>query len=219
MSQATEVNNQDKYTSYIQKRRVSFDSYEDNYPAESRIKDSPAGDIEDLSPFKDSKTHGGLFGYGLRSDEDNKYTSSFYESGRFRSQRSGSDFGHLKHGQDKGGGYSSSRYKPYSHQSGCSSRIDASVYQRRRNNSYGLSNRTEIEENKATLLAIKIIKQALACFAILGLIVFLQQRSDTYGTLMFIKSQVVDNHIEVSSLISGVQNIITECTKLFGGSP
>ena len=58
MSQATEVNNQDKYKSYIQKRRVSFDSYEDNYPAESRIKDSPAGDIEDLSLLRTAKPMG-----------------------------------------------------------------------------------------------------------------------------------------------------------------
>lgn len=208
MSQATEVSNQDRYKSYIQKRRVGSDSSEDNFSAEIKSEKSPLNNIEDLSLFKENKTYEGF------SD-----ASSFNDLTRFRNQRFRTDTEPFKYVEDKARENSYSRYNPYSNQSRYSSRIDTSTYQRKRPVSYGTSNRTAIEENKATLLAIKIIKQALACFAILGLIVFLQQRADTAGALMFIRSNVVDNHTEVSSLISGVENIITECSRLFGGSP
>ncbi len=218
MSQATEVNSQDRYKSYIPKRRVGFYGLDDNFPAESKTEKSSIPDADNLSPFKD-KTYEGFFGYGRRSNEDNKYTSSYDDPHRSGNRRFRTDSGLMQHEENKDEGYSTTRFKPYSYQSGCTGRMDASVYNRKRPSYYSMSNRTAIEENRATLLAVKIIKQALACFAILGLIVFLQQRTDTAGALMFLKSQVVDKHIEVNSLISGVQNIITECTKLFGGSP
>jgi len=218
MSQATEVNNQDGYKSYIPKRRVGFDSFDDSFSTETGTEKSPILDTENLSPFKD-KTYEGFFGYGRGSNENNKYTSHYNDTHRFGSRKFRTDTELMQHEDDKGGGYQASRFRQYSHQSSYTSRIDSSIYQRKRPSYYGMSNRTAIEDNRATLLAVKIIKQALACFAILGIIVFLQQRTDTTDALMFIKSHVVDNHIEVSSLISGVQNIITECTKLFGGSP
>jgi len=218
MSQATEVNIQDRYKSYIPKRRVDFYGFDDNYSTENKTDKSPIPDTENISPFKD-KTYEGFFGYGRMSNEDNKYTSSYNDPDRSGHRRFRSDAELMQHDEDKGGGYQTSRYRSYSHQSGYTGRIDTSVYNRKRPSYYGMSNRTEIEENRATILAVKIIKQALACFAILGFIVFLQQRTDTAGALMFIKNQVVDNNIEVSSLFSGVQNIITECAKFFGGSP
>ena len=110
-------------------------------------------------------------------------------------------------------------YNTNSHQYNYPKRMETSIYQRKRPGAYGATNSTAIEENKATLLAIKIIKQALACFAILGVIVFLQQRADASPVLNYIKSQVVDNHTEASSPTSGVENIITECSRIFGGSP
>jgi hypothetical protein len=76
-----------------------------------------------------------------------------------------------------------------------------------------------IEDNRATLLAIKIIKQTLACFAILGIIVFLQQRADGAQVLEYIKNQVVESHIEANSILTGVENILTQCSKFFGGAP
>ena len=184
MSQTSEIENLDRYKSYIQKRRVSFDNSEDDFAAESKSDRSPIKDLEDLSLSKENKTYEGFFGYG---GEENKYTPS---------------------------------YRPYSHQTtNYPNRMDTSIFQKKRTNNYGASNRLAIEDNKTANLAIKIIKQALACFAILGLIVFLQQRADAAGALTFIKSQVVDNHIEVKSLITGVENIITECSRIFGGSP
>lgn len=208
MSQATEVNNQDRYKSYIQKRRVGSDSSEDNFSAEIKSEKSPLSNIEDLSLYKENKTYEGF-----------SRASSFNDHTSYRNQRFRTDTGPFKFVEDKNRENSYSGYNPYSNQSRHSSRIDTSIYQRKRPASYGMSNRTAIEENKATLLAIKIIKQALACFAILGLIVFLQQRTDTAGALTFIKSHVVDNHTDVSTLISGVENIIAECSRLFGGSP
>ncbi len=187
MSQTSEIDNLDRYKSYIQRRRVGFDNSEDDFAAESKSDKSPIKDIEDLSLSRENKTYEGFFGNGREIGEENKYTPP---------------------------------YKPYSHQTtNYPSRMDTSIYQRKRPVAYGASNRLAIEENKTANLAIRIIKQALACFAILGLIVFLQQRADTAGALMFIKNQVVDNHTEVSSLITGVENIITECSRIFGGSP
>ncbi len=187
MSQTSEIDNLDRYKSYIQKRRVGFDNSEDDFAAESKSDRSPIKDIEDLSLSKENKTYEGFFGYGRETVDENKYTPS---------------------------------YRPFSHQTtNYPNRMDTSIYQKKRTNNYGASNHLAIEENRTANLAIKIIKQALACFAILGLIVFLQQRADAAGALTFIKSQVVDNHTEVSSLITGVENIITECSKIFGGLP
>jgi len=218
MSQATEVNSQDRYKSYIPKRRVDLYGFDYNFPAESEAEKSSITDTKNLSPFKD-KSYEGFFGFERMTDDDNKFTSSYNASERSGSQRFRTDTELTQHEENKSGGYQTSRYRSYSHQSGYTGRIDTSVYNRKRYPYYGMSNRTAIEENRATLLAVKVIKQALACFAILGVIVFLQQRADTSGALIFIKNQVVDNHIDVSNLISGVQNIITECAKLFGGSP
>ncbi|NLX63975.1 MAG: hypothetical protein GX022_04265 [Clostridiaceae bacterium] len=220
MSQATEVNRQDRYKSYIPKRRVGFYDFGDNFSTENRTEQSSIQyGTENVSPFKD-KTYEGFLGYGRLSDDNNKYTSSYNASDRPGNRGFPTSAELMRHDEEKGGGYHTSRYRSYPYLSGLAGRIDTSVYNRKRPSYYGMSNRTAIEENRATLLAVKIIKQALACFAILGVIVFLQQRTtDTAGALIFIKNQVVDNHVEVSGLISGVQNIITECAKIFGGSP
>jgi len=60
MSQATEVSNQDRYKSYIQKRRVGSDSSEDNFSAEIKSEKSPLNNIEDLSLYKENKTYEGF---------------------------------------------------------------------------------------------------------------------------------------------------------------
>jgi hypothetical protein len=191
MSQASEVNNLDKYRSYIQRRRVGFDDSVNDFAAESKSDKSPLNEIDGMSLLKDSKVSEGFFSYSHEINEKNPYTGT---------------------------------YKPYSQesnytrQSNYPRRKDLSIYQRKRPVSYGASNRAAIEENRTALLAIKIIKQALACFAILGIIVFLQQRADTADALLFIKSQVVDNHTDVGGIISGVENIIIQCSKIFGGS-
>lgn len=192
MSQASEVDNLDKYKSYIQRRRVGFDNSENDFAAESKPDKSLLNEINEMSLLKDNKTSEGFFSHSYEINEKNSYNNT---------------------------------YKPYSQESNYTRqstyprRKDLGIYQRKRAVSYGSSNRTAIEDNRTALLAIKIIKQALACFAILGIIVFLQQRADTSNALLFIKRQVVDSHTDVRGIISGVENIITECSKIFGGSP
>ncbi len=185
MSQTSEVGNQDRYKSYIQRRRVSFDNFTNDSAAESKTDKSPINDIADMSLINEHKTYEGFFSHSKGINDKDTYDS----------------------------------YNTYSHRSNFPNHTDKSIYQRKSPGSYGASNRTAIEENRSTLLAIKIIKQALTCFAILGIIVLLQQRSDTGTVLNYIKSQVVENHTEISGLVSEVENIITECSGFFGGSP
>lgn len=78
---------------------------------------------------------------------------------------------------------------------------------------------TEITDNHTTVLAIKIIKQSLACFAILGIVVLMQQRDEMAEALSFVKKHVVDTHWDPQNLITGVENIIKACSRLLGGSP
>ena len=77
---------------------------------------------------------------------------------------------------------------------------------------------TQIEDNRTTVLAIKVIKQSLACFALLGIIVLMQQNSSMAGVLEFIKKHVVESHIEPGSLLTGVQDLVKECARFFGGA-
>ena len=69
------------------------------------------------------------------------------------------------------------------------------------------------------MLAIKIIKQALACFAVLGIIVLMQQNVGMADELSFVKKHVVENHIELDNIINGVKNIIAECSRFSEGHP
>jgi hypothetical protein len=69
------------------------------------------------------------------------------------------------------------------------------------------------------MLAIKIIKQSIACFIILGIIVLMQQNIELEDELSFIKRHVVENNIELGSIVDGVKNIIAECSRFLGGSP
>ncbi|NMA65541.1 MAG: hypothetical protein GX957_04765 [Clostridiaceae bacterium] len=77
----------------------------------------------------------------------------------------------------------------------------------------------EIEDNRTTLLAIKVIKQSLACFAILGLVVLMQNISSLSGVLAFLRRHLVETHIDHEAVFLGVENIIKECSRFLGGSP
>ncbi|NLM73192.1 MAG: hypothetical protein GX184_04070 [Clostridiaceae bacterium] len=77
----------------------------------------------------------------------------------------------------------------------------------------------QTETNGAELIAIKVIKQCLACFAILGLVVLLQQFSSMEGVLEFMRRHIVDSHIEPRTVFEGVESIVEACSKLVGGSP
>ncbi len=77
----------------------------------------------------------------------------------------------------------------------------------------------EGENNRINVLAVKIIKQSLACFALLGIILLMQERADMAPALAFVKKQVVETHIEPKSLLDGFQNLVAECSRWLGGSP
>ena len=81
------------------------------------------------------------------------------------------------------------------------------------------SQRTQIEDNRATLMAIKVIKQALACFAILGIIVLMQGREDMQDALAAIRKHVVETHIDPQNLIDGVKSVFSQLVRTLGGSP
>lgn len=77
----------------------------------------------------------------------------------------------------------------------------------------------EVEDNRVTLIAVKLIKQALACFAILGIIILMQSRPDMKEALAVVKKQVIETNIEPQSLYEGIRGIINQCSQALGGSP
>lgn len=79
--------------------------------------------------------------------------------------------------------------------------------------------RAQVEDNRATLLAIKVIKQALACFAILGIIVLMQGRPDMQGTLAFLRKHVVETHIDPLSIFQNVKEVFNQLVRSFDQTP
>jgi len=82
-----------------------------------------------------------------------------------------------------------------------------------------ISQRAQVEDNRATLIAIKIIKQALACFAILGLVVLMQGRPDMQETLAFMRRHIVETHIDPGDLVNGVKSVFSQLVRNLGGGP
>lgn len=186
MGQALEVENTDKYKSYIQRRRVGTDDSAADFTVDSKLDKSPIADLYETDFFKkESKIHEDFSPLNREIEEKSSY----------------------------------SPYKGYTAPLKHNHRIDAHSYRKNYPASYKGANGTAIEDNRTTLIAIKIIKQALACFAVLGIIVFMQQRNDTSAALEFVKKHVVDNHTDFSGLVAGVENIIAECSRIFGGLP
>lgn len=217
-----EAGNMEKYKSYIQRRRVSSiqegDDNSETYQSGSNDRSKlPAALIDDSFYFRKSTEQPESSSeesfseyYGHVSDSikpdierlntDTKY--DYYQGSRPTYQKSeyakkNADIYSRLYGQ-----YRKTRKSPYSSES----------YS-------GHLNQNEIQDNKTTVLAIRIIKQALACFALLGVIILMQQRSDLAEAVAFIKKQVVDTHIEPQNIFAGVESAIKECSRLLGGSP
>ncbi len=217
MIEAAKVDNLDKYKSYIQRRRVGPDPNEANETAQPVIRlTEPLMDYdfdtkEEVRIESDKRSALQDF----LSDETGASTVS--SSGTTGTKRA-----------------STSIHDLYSAPDSTTRRTDLSLYRRlygqnhknthnspyaSTHHGYGSSNHAEIEDNRATVLAVKIIKQALTCFAVLGIIVLMQQRSDMDSILTFIKKQVVDTHIEPKSLLTGIENVWKEASRFLGGSP
>ncbi len=220
MIETADVDNLEKYRSYIQRRRVGPD------PPIASENTQPI--IKQTEPLAD---------YGLGTKEEIKVDSdrkSPLDDLLYGDTRSSSFGSTNSSGPDRS---SESTRIHYSAPTTAARRTDPSLYRRLYGQNHknthgspytgsyhgyasnGSSNHAEIEDNRATVLAVKIIKQALACFAVLGIIVVLQQRSDTGQILAFVKKHVVDTHIETQGLLAGVENIWKECSRFLGGSP
>ena len=209
--EATDANNMEKYRSYIQKRRVSPEPVQSEVEEESQ---SVSSQLVDVSPQPEKSVPLIPQEYGRKASGD--YDRPFYTE------------------TDNGAGRSYTAPEPYprsySRYPTGLRRTDQghykSLYQNRKRQGAYVSpyrshsgSKTDIADNRATLLAIKLIKQALACFAILGIIVLMQGRSDMEDVLAFIKRQVVETHIDPQGIYEGIQGFIAQCSKILGGSP
>lgn len=210
--EATDANNMEKYRSYIQKRRVTPEPVQSEVDEESR---SVSNQLMDVSAQPEKSVPFITEDYGRKASGD--YDRPLYsdtQSGIGRSYTAPEPYS-----QSYAGKYPTGlRRTDQGHYK--------SLYQnRKRQNTYPSPYRsysgakTDIADNRATLLAIKLIKQALACFAILGIIVLMQGRSDMEDILAFIKKQVVETHIEPQGIYEGIQGFIAQCSKILGGSP
>lgn len=192
--EASGVDNLDRYKSYIQRRRVGLDPSDESHMTETAIEKAESTEASFADTYTDS--YRGFSSYG-KGSESTKAEDTETPVNSLRRTDPG-PYQRL-YGQ-------SHKTSPYANNS--------------RYHGYSTSTHSaEIEDNRATVLAVKIIKQALACFAILGIIVLMQQRSDMGGALTFIKKHVVETHIEPNSLLTGVENIVQECSRFLGGSP
>lgn len=220
--EASEVNNLDRYKSYIQRRRVGTAPSEGELVARSE----PKSDQSEAS-FADgfAETYRGFPGYGPSTekssnngtDNDSDMDSTVDETFRGDETESTSRSSYTERSKSP----NLHRTDPglYKRLYGHNAKIPRTTPYSSSYHGYGSTNHAEIKDNRTTVLAVKIIKQALACFALLGLIVLMQQRSDMEGVLTFIKKHLVENHIDSQSVLAGVENIVKEASRLLGGSP
>lgn len=217
-----DVENLEKYRSYIQRRRV-LDTSEGHTQTHALVerKEEPQKAesffTEDADRLISQKTRAQEDADSARPNEEasdcfGNYTSFERSEDRSWTGNSAYDRTSAAHGLR---------------------RVDSGLYKRlygNRRNSYTSSLReyrsgsasgytTEIADNHTTVMAIRIIKQSLACFAILGIVVLMQQQESMADALSFVKKHVVDTHWDPQGLLAGVENIIKACSRFLGGSP
>lgn len=210
--EAARADGTEKYRKYIQKRRIAKDADEGSpgaAAADTALPDSlrPDGTGFFARPAENPypKSIEGTVQYGVfGQDADTKsryasaetYTREYPGRNVTPFRRTDAGLYRTLYGnKKKTHSYTGGTYRPYS----------------------GAT--AEIEDNRTTILAVKLIKQALACFAILGLIVLMQGRSDMTEVLATIRHQVLEINFEPKSIYEGLQGFITECSRVLGGSP
>lgn len=207
--ETTESGELEKYRSYIQKRRVAppaDDSGDDGLPDNSLtriVQAEPAARQESEVPWWEKEAY-----TLLEQDELLKPPQEF-----------------IKPSQSRGEGESHSDTRAASR--GRSHDLYRKLYARRgrRNPSYASPYRSysgsqaQIEDNRATVMAIKLIKQCLACFAILGIIVLMQGRADMQDALDVVRRHVVETHIDPQNLLEDVKSVFNQFVRTLGGSP
>ncbi len=196
MNQVFEDGNNYKYKSYIQRRRVGQSDSPPSFDAETQEDKSPIAELDDDNLFKD-------FNFN-KSDKNDEELLSFHKTN--------DDSDDINYNYEP-------RVFAIPPPSRSTYRKESLSNKSKYSSNNNGTNSPAIEDNKVAKLSVKVIKQALACFAILGIIVFLQQRSDTTAVLDFLRTNIVDNHTDLQGLTSGVKDIITECTKIFNGLP
>lgn len=215
-----EVDNLEKYKSYIQRRRVEAAPKEKGLSQETALEKTEisvpyamnfSGDTGSEEKAKSKEE--GQAGY-TESSSDSAESFTPYHYGSESSWDTRNDSGKTR---------TSTNFR----------RTDPNLYRRLYGKDHKstrtgylsgyhgstVGNPADTADNRTAVLAIKIIKQALACFVVLGIIVLMQQRSDMAGALAFVKKYVVDSHTDPQNLLTGVENIIKECSRLLGGSP
>jgi hypothetical protein len=218
MTEIQGAENRDMYKSYIQKRRVvpektGYDSVDedssttrDAFESESGVKSEKSAitDVEELSILREKyRPEEDFSDYARKAEEKSAYTPLRLFTPKDTPQKEPNIYRrYSSYNQTQ------SAYRQIAQRQAAHSRVFGSQ-----------SSRMPVEDNRTALLAIKIIKQALACFAVLGIIVLMQQNVGMADELSFVKKHVVENHIELDNIINGVKNIIAECSRFFGGSP
>jgi len=205
---AAETGELEKYRSYIQKRRFSppEDSGDENLSGSSLprfVQDEPATRQESQVPWWEKEA------YTLLDQDELIKPPQEYP----------------KPAPPSGGRESLSEARPASR--GRNLDLYRKLYARQghRNLPYASPYRShsgyqaQVEDNRATLMAIKLIKQCLACFAILGIIVLMQGRADMQGALDVVRKHVVETHIDPQSLYEDVKTVFSQLVQTLGGSP
>jgi hypothetical protein len=220
--EASEVNSLDRYKSYIQRRRVGSAPSEGELVARSEPK-SDQSEASFAGGF--AETYRGFTGYGQSSEKsrptgtgtDGDIDSTVEETFRDDEKEGASRSSHEQRSQST----NPHRTDPglYKRLYGQNSKFSRTSTYPSSYHGHGAPNHAEIKDNRATVLAVKIIKQALACFALLGIIVLMQQRSDMEGVLAFVKKHLVENHIDSQSVVAGVETIVQDVSRFLGGSP
>lgn len=220
MAEISEANNRDMYKSYIQRRRVvpgkteqdsfsDYDSVNENASAVQSVFGSESGVKTEKSAITDAEELSILREKYRPEDDFSDYTPKTEEKSTYSLFR----LFEPKSSSNKTDTNIYRRYTSYTQPQIASRQTARGRFSRTQ------SNRIPVEDNRTARLAIKIIKQTLACFAVLGIIVLMQQNIEMADELSFVKKHVVENHIELDNIINGVKGIIAECSRLFGGSP
>lgn len=241
-----DAENMAKYKSYIQRRRVAQDTTDPGIVSNSvigPIRETADSSKEKKSSLIDDIDLNNIDEYFKENEEKTKSESTFDIFGEterispFKDIEQESPLKDLLKEDSSSSWYTgTSTYSAGRQSTSSTRRTNLDLYRRlyggtkkstktHRYSAFGRSasrntlRYAQLEDNGAELLAIKIIKQSLACFAILGLVVFLQQLNNMAGVLEFVKKHVVDSHIDHRTVFSGVESIVEACSKFLGGSP
>lgn len=208
-----------KYKSYIQRRRVGQDDSTPQDNAEFQNDEASISELDDENLFKDFSFNKGDKSHSLLSYTKTEDANDISVENEYSNLNHDHSFTEdIQYNDDKGINYEPRTLAlPPLLRKGY--RSDKSPYKSNYPNSYSETNNVANDDNKPARLSIKVIKQALACFAILGVIVFLQNRNEGTVVLDFLRTNIVDKHTELQDLTLGFKDIIAECAKLFNTTP